>query len=100
MRRNVPFFSFWRVLLAYYPIHLAHEEFFIKRYLMHKYRVSINDLFDSDETFLFTNVAFKRLIKRMHERYAHLINQNFDLSAIVQDPRLTVGDENTAGSND
>ena len=57
---------------------------------MENYRVNVNDLFDQDEPFLFNNIEFRRLIKRMHDRYVHLVNPNFDLSQIVQDPKLSV----------
>ena len=78
--KNVKLFSFLRVLLAYGMITIGHEEIIVKRYLQHSYRVNVNELFDQDEPFLFSSVSFKRLIKRMHDNYAHLINQNFDLS--------------------
>ena len=58
--------------------------------MMENYRVNINDLFDQDEPFLFNNIEFRRLIKRMHDKYVHLVNPNFDLSQIVQDTKLTV----------
>ena len=32
----------------------------------------------------------------MHDKYAHLINPNFDLSAIVQDPELSVAPASTS----
>ena len=82
-RKNVRLFSFTRVALLYSLMHLVHEEIYVKYYLMQSYRVNINDLFDQDEPFLFKSRAFKGLIKRMHDDYNHLINQNFDLSAIT-----------------
>lgn len=63
-QKSVSLFSFPRVLLCYAFIHVCHEEVFIKRYFMHTYRVNLNDLFDQDETFLFENLSFRRLIKR------------------------------------
>ena len=82
-RKDVKLFYFPRIVLTYLLIHFAHEEIFIKRYLMNSIRININDMFDQDEPFLFTSTEFKRLIKRMHDNYAHLINPNFDLSSIV-----------------
>ena len=82
-RKNVKLFFFPRVLAAYALIHVAHEEIYIKKYLANSYKVNINDLFDQDEPFLFKSTAFKHLIKRMHDKHVHLINPNFDLSAIV-----------------
>ena len=92
-RQKVKLFSLPRVLFVYGLIHICHEEFFIKRYLMNSYRVNINDLFDQDEPFLFSSLEFKRLVKRMQDKYAHLVNQNFDLSAITQDPALSLPTE-------
>ena len=68
--------------------HVTHEEIFMKRYLANFYRVNINDLFDQDEPFLFQSMSFRHLIKRMHDKHNHMINPNFDLSAVVQDPVL------------
>ena len=82
-KQSVKLFYFPRVLLAYMMIQFGHEQIFVKRYMMENYRVNVNDLFDQDEPFLFNNIEFRRLIKRMHDRYVHLVNPNFDLSQIV-----------------
>lgn len=74
----------------YVFIHFGHEEFFIKRYLMAKYKVNVNDIFDQDEAFLFEQKSFRGLIKRMHDNHIHLINPNFDLSAIVNQTAVSL----------
>lgn len=91
--RSVRLFSFPRVLFTYCLMHVAHEEVFIKRYFMDTYRVNLNDLFDQDETFLFQNQSFRRLIKRTNDRHAHLVNQNFDIAAVTMDPCIAMPTE-------
>ena len=88
--RNVPLFYFPRVFLFYGMFHIAHEEIFMKQYFSQSYHININDLFDQDEPFLFQSMQFKLLIKRMHDRHTSLINPNFDLSPVVQDPDLLI----------
>ena len=72
--KGVKLFSVARILALHCFIYFVHEEYFIIRYLMNNYKVNINDMFDQDEPFLFSSIEFKRLIKRMHDQYAHLIN--------------------------
>ena len=83
--KSVKLFNVARIFMFHTLIYFFHEEFFINRYLMNSYKVNINDMFDQDEPFLFQSKAFKSLIKRMHDRHVHLVNQNFDLSSITQD---------------
>ena len=96
LKKDVKLFYFPRILLAYLLFHAVHEEIYIKRYLLNTIRININDMFDQDEPFLFSSNEFKRLIKRMHDNYAHLINPNFDLSSIVKDHSLSIPSKKTA----
>lgn len=86
--RNVQLFNFFRISFSYVIFHFMHEEMFIKKYFADNIKVSLNDLFDQDEKFLYSNLHFKGLIKRMADGHSKLINENFDLSAITADPNL------------
>ena len=86
--RNVQLFNFARISFSYLVFHLMHEELFIKKYFAENIKVSLNDLFDQDEKFLYSNLHFKGLIKKMADGNSKLINENFDLSAITSDPNL------------
>ena len=51
----------------------------------HRYRVDINKLFDCDEPFLFENAHFRALVKKVCVQYPHLVNDNYDVSAITSE---------------
>lgn len=44
-----------------------------------EYHVNINDLFDSDEPFLWENPHFKALVRRIQNSKPHLINPSFEI---------------------
>jgi hypothetical protein len=52
-------------------------------YAYHKtrqdYKININQLFDQDETWLYSNPHVKALIRRINTKYNHLINPNFEI---------------------
>ena len=50
---------------------------------MTEYKVNINELFDQDFDFLFSNEHFKALIRKTRRDYAYLINPAFDLDDII-----------------
>lgn len=50
------------------------------------YHVNINDLFDSDDPFLWENPHFCALIRRIHTHQPHLINPSFDIDEDILKP--------------
>jgi hypothetical protein len=52
------------------------------------YRVNINSLFDRENRFLYENQHFLALIRRIHNKYNHLINPAFEI-----DPEILVKNE-------
>ena len=48
--------------------------------LAKNYRVNINHLFDRDESFLYENPAFRSAVRRINDKYTHLINPAFEVS--------------------
>ena len=88
MKSSVKLFHLPRILLFQF-FASYHYDMKVMRYSMQEqYRVPLNDLFDLDEQFLFSNNEFRRLIKRTNDKYTHLVNPNFDLSQITADPTL------------
>ena len=69
---------------------------------MDDYKVNINDLFDSNESFLFKNDRFKRLLKRTANKFNYLVNPNFDLSEVasVKLPKRPVKSIETLSKNE
>ena len=52
------------------------------------HRVNLNDLFDQDEKFLYTNPYFRAMIKNMCSNYSQHVNPNFDISSITNESKL------------
>ena len=98
--RNIQLFNFFRVAFTYVVFHILHEEIFIKKYFAENLKVNLNDLFDQDEKFLYTNLHFKAMIKRMCDDHTKLVNENFDLSSITGDQSLQKLDRTIDTEND
>jgi hypothetical protein len=53
------------------------------------YKVNINHLFDQDELHLYENDHFNALIRRIHTKYHHLVNPDFEIGKelLKEDPK-------------
>ena len=52
------------------------------------HRVNLNDLFDQDEKFLYSNPYFRAMIKNMCQNFAQHVNPNFEINQITNETKL------------
>lgn len=76
------------IVFLYFLLTTVYQKFVINKELAQNYYVNLNTIFDIDEPFLFENVAFWGLIKKVVTYYPHLISPNYDLGEIEKEENL------------
>lgn len=87
-KSHVNFFHPGRTIVIFGIFYTAFEKYYIDTVLANNYQININDLFDQDSRYLYSSTGFKRLIRDVCQNHVQLVNQNFDLSNIINDPSL------------
>ncbi len=68
----------------FFLLDAIYREVLIKGVLAQGYEVDVNPLFDIDEEFLYSNEAYRALIKKIATHYETLISPNYDLTDIKE----------------
>jgi hypothetical protein len=75
-----------RTILFGYLYNHNKSRYFPPKGLMDNYKVNINDLFDRDEAFLYENREFRGLVRRIHNKFPHLLNDKFKIDESILAP--------------
>ena len=82
---KVKLISIPRFLFLFLFSDLVYKEVMIKSYYPYTYQVDLNAMLDSDELFMYEDPYYRALIKRVCTLYPHLVNDNYDLSEILEE---------------